>query len=292
MALAPTLLCLRGSLVIEGKAPDGDSIRLIPESPELLSELRRADRIRRSGEDGSVQLRLEGIDAPETSYGPAGQPLGKAARDRLLELAGFSQIRREPGSATVTSARPDRVPAAALTQLADANGRPVSFLLKGDDLPPDGTWVSLEDDGLLERSLNHALLEDGSAYLTLYDSLAPALRRRLRATAADAREADRGVWARDATAEFELIDQESIGPEGQLILPKLYRRCTDYLETRSSARETLPQWLRATGDDARPEDDRVLVAGGIQTRLSELVEQRNRSIAFSADPLDLVFIEK
>jgi hypothetical protein len=26
--------------------------------------------------DGSVQLRLEAIDAPEVSYGPAGQPLG------------------------------------------------------------------------------------------------------------------------------------------------------------------------------------------------------------------------
>ncbi len=72
MAPAPSLLCLRGALVIEGKAPDGDSIRLVPDTPDLLGELRRADRIRVSPTDGSVQLRLEAIDAPEVSYGPAG----------------------------------------------------------------------------------------------------------------------------------------------------------------------------------------------------------------------------
>ena len=289
MAPAPSLLCLRGSLVIEGKAPDGDSIRLIPDTPDLLDELRRADRIRVSPTDGSVQLRLEAIDAPEVSYGPAGQPLGPEARDRLLKLAGFTHVRRAGGGSTVTSARPDRVPAAALSVLADANGRPVCFLLVGDDLPPDGEFVALGPE-LLERTLNHALLADGSAYLTLYDSLAPMLRRALRAVAATAREGRLGVWARDRTAEFELTGQESIGPEGALILPKLFRRATDYLETREP-RQTLRAWLRTTGDETRPEDDRVLV-GRIETRLSELVEQRNRTIAFSADPLDLVFIEK
>ena len=289
MTSAPSLLCLRGSLVIEGKAPDGDSIRLIPDTPALLDELRRADRIRVSPTDGSVQLRLEAIDAPEVSYGPAGQPLGPEARDRLLKLAGFTHVRRAGGGSTVTSARPDRIPAAALSLLADANGRPVCFLLVGDDLPADGAYAGL-DGALLERTLNHALLADGSAYLTLYDALAPVLRRALRAVAADARAARRGVWARDRTAEFELAGQESIGPQGALILPKLFRRCTDYLETRQG-RETLRHWLRTTGDETRPEDDRVLV-GRIETRLSELVEQRNRTIAFAADPLDLVFVEK
>ena len=289
MTSAPSLLCLRGSLVIEGKAPDGDSIRLIPDTPALLDELRRADRIRVSPTDGSVQLRLEAIDAPEVSYGPAGQPLGPEARDRLLKLAGFTHVRRAGGGSTVTSARPDRIPAAALSLLADANGRPVCFLLVGDDLPADGAYAGL-DGALLERTLNHALLADGSAYLTLYDALAPVLRRALRAVAADALAARRGVWARDRTAEFELAGQESIGPEGALILPKLFRRCTDYLETRQG-RETLRHWLRTTGDETRPEDDRVLV-GRIETRLSELVEQRNRTIAFAADPLDLVFVEK
>lgn len=279
----PSLLCLRGTLVVEGKAPDGDSIRFVPDTPSLLDDLSGADRIRRSTVEGSVQLRLEGIDAPETSYGPGGQPLATEARDRLLELAGFTHVRRKADSQTITSARPDEgVRAAALSRLADANGRPVCFLMVGRDLPADADWVPVP----LARTLNHALLADGSAYLTLYDSLAPPYRRRLRAIARAARDSGLGVWGRDATPEFELANQASIGPEGALILPKLYRRCTDYLESRER-RQTLPQWLRETGD----EDDRVIV-GRIRTRLSELVEQRNRIIAFSGDPLDLVFIEK
>jgi len=55
-------------------------------------------------------------------------------------------------------------------------------------------------------------------------------------------------------------------------------------------RERLDEVTTALGGQA--EDDRVIVAGRIETKLSELVEQRNRTIAFSADPLDLVFIEK
>ena len=64
----------------------------------------------------------------------------------------------------------------------------------------------------------------------------------------------RGVWGRDATAAFLLADQDSIGPDGQLILPKL--------------------------------------GGRTRVHLSDLVEQRNRSIAFTADVLDIVFVEK
>lgn len=287
MADAPSLLCLRGTLVVVGKAPDGDSIRLVPDSPALLEDLSRADRIRRSRVDGSVQLRLEGIDAPETGYGTGGQPLGPEAAARLVALAGFERVERAAGSSRVTDAEPTTRPAAILSALADANGRPVCFLLVGPDLPADGAYVPLEP----QLTLNDALLRDGSAYLTLYDSLAPPIRRRLAATARAARDARLGVWASDDTAEFTLRDQASIGPNGALVLPKLYRRATDYLRTRRAG-QTLRDWLRTTGDPDRPEDDRVLVGGRVRTRLSELVEQRNDTIAFSGDPLELVFIEK
>ena len=53
---------LRGRYVVIGKAPDGDSMRFIPDSPDELPLLSSADRIRISG-DGSVQLRFEGVDA-------------------------------------------------------------------------------------------------------------------------------------------------------------------------------------------------------------------------------------
>lgn len=127
--------------------------------------------------------------------------------------------------------------------------------------------------------------------MTLYDSAAPPLRAALRALATEARKARLGVWEADATSAFRLRGQESIGPQGELVIPKLFRRCTDYLRTRQPA-ETLVHWLRTHGDPARPEDDAVVVGGRMTVRLSDLVEQRNDEIAFTADLLDLVFVEK
>jgi hypothetical protein len=59
----------------------------------------------------------------------------------------------------------------------------------------------------------------------------------LRAVAAEARATELGVWRRDATSDWSLAGQESIGPDGQLILPKL----------SGGARTTSKRW---TGDSA------------------------------------------
>jgi hypothetical protein len=93
------------------------------------------------------------------------------------------------------------------------------------------------------------------------------------------------VWARDRTASFSLPDQDAIGPDGALILPKLFRRCTDYLRGRSSG-QTLPDWLRA---DPAARDDEILLDGR-QTRLSARVDQDAERILFGADLLRVVFI--
>jgi endonuclease YncB( thermonuclease family) len=283
----PPLVCLRGELVVVGKEPDGDSIRFVPDTPALLRRLRSADRIRRSS-DGSVQLRLDGIDAPETHYGALAQPLGTQARDALLDLCGFITIERD--AELVTAAEPERIAAAALSGLVDPNGRPVALLAVGSELPADGSVPALGDE-LFERTLNVAQLRGGDGYLTLYRSTAPDLRDRLRDVAREARDGRRGVWARDATARFTLRAQADIGPGGQLVLPKLFRRCSDYLRTRTAG-ETLADWLRTHGEPGRPEDDEVIVGGGERTRLSELVAQDGDRIAFPVDLLDLVFIEK
>lgn len=95
----PFLLALHGQLTIVGKSPDGDSIRFIPDSPDALSQLQRADRIRISSSDGSVQLRLEGIDTPETHSGPS------RSRSASTPATGCSST---PASAT--SASPQTAP--------------------------------------------------------------------------------------------------------------------------------------------------------------------------------------
>jgi endonuclease YncB( thermonuclease family) len=276
----PNLLCLRGELIVVGKSPDGDSIRFRPDSPDLVRTLEHGDRARASS-DGTFQLRLDAIDAPETHYNGHAQPLGEPSRDALLAWCGFTDVRW--AGAQVSASTPAAIPAAVLAKLVDVNGRPVVFLLR-DALPPDGVQAEVELDG----TANAAMLRSGDAYGTLYGSTDPQLRDELRAIAREARTAGLGVWALDASRGFALASQDSIGPDGSLILPKLFRRCTDYLRSRN-ARETLPEWMERMGDS---QDDLVSVAGAAPVRFRTLISQAGDRISLDADPLDLVFSEK
>src|SRR5262245_27447488 len=112
----PTLLCLRGQLVVLGKSPDGDSIRFLPDTPSLVARVRDGERADPSA-DGTLQLRLDGIDTPETHYNGQAQPLGEPARDELLAWCGFSDVGWSGG--TVSAATPERIPAAVLSALVD-----------------------------------------------------------------------------------------------------------------------------------------------------------------------------
>lgn len=282
------LLSIPGRLVLVGKRPDGDSIRFVPDSPAGLRRLDGAERLRPSG-DGSVQLRFEGIDAPETHYGRYAQPLGTEARDRLLALAGFGRVTLD-ASGTVTGASPTTRVATVLSKAVEANGRPVAYVFVGERRPRRAGLTEL-DATLLRRSLNARLLAGGLAYLTLYTSTPELDRRVLTELARGPRDRRQGVWGADRSRGFLLTDHDSIGPGGALVLPKLFRRCNDYLTDRERGFEgTLAEWLRATPPGARPRDDGVIV-GGRRTRLSALVGQEGDRVSFSTDLLDLVFVE-
>jgi endonuclease YncB( thermonuclease family) len=274
------MLSLRGELVVVGKSPDGDSIRFIPRSPALLRSLEGGSRVDPSA-DGSVQLRLDGIDAPETHYNGRAQPLAEPAREELLAWCGFSDVRWN--GEQVSSSTPARIPAAVQSALVDPNGRPVVLLLR-DDLPADGDDV----EPAVARTANFALAASGSSYGTFYATSEAQVVGALREQTLAARAAGRGVWARDASAGFELREQASIGPQGALILPKLFRRCTDYL--REGAPGTLPQWLRERRGEPNSPDDEVLVDGEV-VYLSDLVSQVGERISFTADPLEILFVD-
>ena len=136
---------------------------------------------------------------------------------------------------------------------------------------------------------NLALALSGAAYGTFYATTEAPIREALLAPARAARDAGRGVWAVDASAGFELRSQASIGPDGSLILPKLFRRCSDYLRDRISG-ETLPEWLRRQRSGRNPQDDAVIVDGE-QRFLSDVVRQDGRRVALTVDPLDLLFVD-
>jgi endonuclease YncB( thermonuclease family) len=284
-------LVVPGTAVLVGKQPDGDSVRFAADDPDLFAQLEHGDRVRPSA-DGTVQLRFDGIDAPELHYSGSAQPQGASARDALLGHLGFSDVTYRPGSTTVTSAEPATVPLVVLSRLVEVNGRPVSVVFAGAPAQrlagSAGTWVRLDAD-LLDASVNAWEVTTGVAYPLLYTSTAPDLRAAFAAMARTAAEQHLGVWAADSSARFSVADPADVGPDGALVFPKLFRRTVDYLRDRKKSGLTLPQWLAAHPDT---EDDDVLVAGAPAVPLHTLLHQDGDTVTFSPDLLDLVFVER
>jgi len=291
---SPYYQLIRGKFAIVGYEPDGDSVRFIADDATQYHALHRHDRLNLSRRDGSVQLRFEGVDATELHYGSAEQPLGKEARDQLLSWMGFGNIVYASAESTkIKEAAPAAVRGGILTQAVESNGRPVSYVMLEHDLPSHGDWIRM-DAAALSRTLDFKLLETGMAYYTVYTSMPYEQRRVFREVAANARAAGRGVWAADETRDFVLIDQASIGPHGQCILPKLFRRCTDYLkDVDKGFQGNLTDWLVwISQSKSRNENDLVVVHDWFEVPLSFILQQQNRHLAFKADLLDLVFVEK
>lgn len=258
-------LAVAGELVVIGKEPDGDSVRFRADDPGLLRRIPEQRRAVDISADGTVQLRFEGVDAPEAHHQGAAQSLGPEARDALLARIGFGDVQfAAPAPTRVVTSTPATVRALILTRMVEVNGRPVAYLLLEDPaggLPADGSTVVL-DQALLDRTLNVWLLRQGLAYLLLYSSNPPEHRARLREQAAAARGGAGPVWLRDASAAFVLDGASSIGPGGQLVFPKLFRRAFDYVrDVDRGFSGTLIDWLLAhQRPDRGDENDRVSVA--------------------------------
>lgn len=292
---SPCYCVIKGCFTITSYEPDGDSVRFIADNPDMYQNLHGSYRIKPSKKDGSVQLRFEAVDTPETHYGSAAQPFGDKARDQLLAWMGFKNIKYYPNDPEkVQSCEPETVRGAILSKAAEANGRPVSYILLEEDaaLLEDGDWVKV-DRILLEKTVNYYLLKEGIAYYTVYTSTPFIHRKLLQKIASQARNANKGVWELDATTEFVLENQDSISPGGQLILPKLFRRCTDYLKAvDKDFKGDLADWLVWVSAGSRNENDNVVVHNYLEVQLSNLIEQRNKKIVFKADLLDIMFVEK
>ncbi len=281
---------IKGAFVIVGKEPDGDSVRFIPDNAQFVRELKNSSRVKFSG-DGSVQLRFEAIDAPELHFGKEAQPLGAESRDALLKLMGFSGIQYTNGGLQVSASSPSRVRGAILSTAAEANGRPVSYVLLERDAPnvKDGSSIGV-DETILRRTMNDRMLENGLAYLTVYNTTPQAHRAFFRGVSATARQSRKGVWAADKTGDFTLDSQASIGVGGQLILPKLFRRATSYFSDRAKGKfnGSLPAWVESSSLRGQSQND-VVSVGGSDERLSDLLGQQGKRVQFKADVLDLVF---
>lgn len=291
----PVYFHVPGTIVVLKKMPDGDSVRFVPDDPAALAHIRRAHLLRPTRTDGSLQLRLEGIDAPETHYGGYAQPFGDEARDHFLKtILGFESL--DFHGETVTAATPATLPAAILTQAADVHGRPIAYLLTGTaaENPFGEAAMGEVDAALVRRSANFRMVADGFAYVLRYTSMPRPHQDAFAAAAEHARQAQAAetLWPLDHSLRFPLTgrqDLEAGGPEPVLIFPKLFRRAMDFFTAVDKGfTGDLIAWLRQTP----AENDQVLIGGRHPVPLSELIKPENDRYRFEVDVNDVVFIEK
>ncbi|MBH8563638.1 thermonuclease family protein [Nostoc sp. CENA67] len=288
--MAMTLI--QGNFRVIKAAPDGDSIRFYPNNPQLWEKL--ATRIV-TNRAGGAQLRLDSIDTLETHFHPKGgsvgmqhQPLefAHSAASELLKFLGFKKITRNSNE-IVTAAEPEEVPGFILTRFADTYGRSVAFAFKGTSDAEDGSSIYF-DKSLLKKSANYHLLNKGLAYPTFYSQLYPDIRKELIAVTEKVRKDKKGLWALDKTNDgFVLEDLETI-TDNTVILPKLFRRLLGYLAINdgSVSSEGFPNYLKSLSDRL------IILPEGHVTGFDFVVQVNGQNIKLTAQPEDLVFIEK
>lgn len=262
---------LTGSFVPKFGRPDGDSVRFVPDDPAPLFRLKRRGRPPRlNATNGSIQLRFEGIDTPETG---AALPWSAEAteallRDLPLDLAGASRAW------------------IATTQIGP-NGRPIAFAFTTEPPAGHGEQVWLDPDSI-RASLNWSQLERGLAYPLFYDTLFDDLREVMRAEASSAREDGRGLWKDDRTQSGATWtgNADTLPP----LWPKLWRRIDDYVRDEtffdpSAPMRGLKDWI------AFEKPERVAVATtGTFTGFDDIIETTDNTVQLKVDPLDVVVV--
>jgi endonuclease YncB( thermonuclease family) len=284
------LRLIKGSYRILHSQPDGDSVHFFPDDTEAFAKLRMNAHLSAAG---SVQLRLEAIDALETHYTPRAhggftqhQPLAlaHAAADRLLAMLGFGDVKRD--RETVTSATPDQTPGHILTRFADKYGRPVAFAYAGQSDQTDLGQVKVTA-AMLRQSVNHRLLAEGLVYPTFYSKLYPDLRAELISAARAARTTGNGVWSGDATTSGATITSLADLDDHVVILPKLFRRLVDYLAL-GAGDVSLDRFTKFLAT----RDDRLFVISEAHaTGLDTITAVTGQKLRLTHPPEDLIFIE-
>jgi endonuclease YncB( thermonuclease family) len=288
------MLLLTGVYRILGAAPDGDSVRFHPHDPDQWRLVDGPHRVRRNA-TGGAQLRLDGIDAPETHYASGGrqtrqQPaLAHASADALTGWIGFTDVQRN-GAETVIAATPDQIPGWLCTRGADINGRCVALAGRGD--PPGGhasgqrVFVGEE---MLRETVNFHQLAAGQAYPTYYRKLFADLRAAMTAAVAKARAEQGPLWSADRTNLGAVLPSGLADLEGDaLVLPKLFRRLADYLALGDGDPS-----LAGFGDYlAQRADTLTVLPTGQWTGLHSVVEVVGQTVRLLHPPEQLVFDER
>ena len=279
---------IKGTYHVLNYSPDGDSVRFMPATPALIKNLSGARA--KINARGHVQLRIEAIDALETHYsppsggGPLNQPLAlaHAARTALLDCLSIKNVVWSQNGNTVVSAT-DGTPGYILARSVEKNGRPVAFVFAGGAPEADGASVVL-DVQRMQSSFNHQALLRGLAYPTYYKGLFFDLRTALTAAVVQARTQKLGVHRDDITTAGAVISSLSVITNDRPILPKLFRRMSEYMVNFGSIRGFKQKLALAKEPvyDLRQQNF---------THFDTFVEQIGERIKLTRRPEELIFDE-
>lgn len=276
-------LLIKGTFHIKGYQPDGDSVRFRADNPVLWQRFAKQPVILNAQQH--AQLRIEGIDTLEIHYQNQHQPLtfARKAVQFLLAALGIKAVAYTKSGLKVRSAK-DGTRGYILTNKAEGNGRPVSFVFAGDCPEADGTELDL-DPARIERSVNYQLARAGLAYPTFYSGLAAGLRAKLTEAVMAARQAGAGFWPRDKTTSGANASRLWWLTTREVILPKLFRRLVAHLLGGGTV-ATFKAYLAAHPDPVKN------LTTGKWTRLDKLVEVDGQRVRLTVQPEHLAFREK
>jgi hypothetical protein len=211
--------------------------------------------------------------------------LGHAAAAELLRWLGFRGVQRD--GEKVTAVDRDDLPGFILTRGTDVYGRCVALAGRGEPPATSGRMLNV-DVKLLRKTANHRLLTAGFAYPTFYTNLYLDLRRELAKQVGAARDAGKGVFARDRTQKGVEVKSLTTLTDDALVLPKLFRRLADYLQLNGDD-PSLAGFAAFVGQ----QDDQVwVIPTGHKTSFDTVVAVSGQTVRLKRLPEELVFEEK
>ena len=289
-------LLIRGTFHVVGKEPDGDTLGFAAKKKSNWKKLKgRQPRFDMKGKGNITNLRFESIDTLETHYSPGGkeihqpQPQADDATDFTLNAAGVKNVvwGMKNGERTRVKSADDgsKTEGYILVRTVERFGRAVAFVFQGDPGKPDGTMQFL-DVKWLKKSINFKLAESGMAYPTYYDDMCRFidLRDALTAASDKAAKAKRGVWKADKTSGLTLNNEKQL-IETDVILPKMFRRLTQYLRTKNK-NEKFIDWLK------KREEDVLILAPGMMGKMGtfdEVFSENGKKIGMTVKPTEVIF---
>ncbi len=252
---------VKGTVSIDGKSPDGDTISFQIDNPEEWIWPRTRDgRFPKFNAKYQANIRFEAIDALELHFTVQNvypqltvkQPidLAKQARDRLLDLFGFDRtIITESDNFRISDPQQQKQPVTLAYNGIDPFGRLIGFVFTEDlafDISDKKPTVWLTPSHVT-KSVNARLLREGLVYPTYYGGLYPALRTALSALSKEARSQSLGVWKNHKNEYIFERKPDLDEIESLIMMPKLFRRLSTHLG-RNGSISNFRNFLRGAKD--------------------------------------------